>query len=113
MRLKSSGVQNIQYPTSFRCTIHTAAMASGNGDYTQIRLVDPQPVDINDLIEMVHEINAQWAPMLGQCVMFLKPMGRPDWAWAECIVDMVESYADLNDAEKVYAIIALKRYYKV
>jgi hypothetical protein len=43
----------------------------------------------------------------------LKPMGRPDWAWAECIVDMVESYADLNDAEKVYAIIALKRYYKV
>jgi hypothetical protein len=45
--------------------------------------------------------------------MFLKPMGGPGWAWAGCIVDMVESYAALNDAEKVYAIIALKRYYKV
>ena len=82
-----------------------------------IRLLEPQPVNINRLIEMVREINATWAPRLGQCVLFLKPMERPhwawDWSWAMIIVDMVESYEELNDAEKVYAIIALKRYYKV
>ena len=87
-------------------------MSYGIGDGMNIRVVAPQPVNIYKLIEMVHEINAMYAPLLYECVLFLKPR-RPDWAWAECIVELVESYEELNDAEKVCAINALKRYYKV
>jgi hypothetical protein len=96
-------------------------MANADGDDMSdimsdcfIQLVVPQPVNINLLIQMVQELNAEWGPRLLECLLYKKPRGDHwDLAWSIIIVDMVESYVELNDAEKVYAIVALKRYYKV
>jgi hypothetical protein len=96
-------------------------MANANGDDMSdimsdcfIQLVVPQPVNINLLIQMVQELNAEWGPRLLECLLYKKPRHFYwSFAWSIAIVIKVEAYVQLNDAEKVYAISALKRYYKV